>query len=177
MALTKEKKKELLEDYKKLLEAAKNVVVMKQESIPVNEINKVRMAIAEDGWKLQVVKKRLFFRALEEVGYEGVSLDNFEWSIIVLYSLEDEFKPLKALHKVVKEWKKSKAPYKLEYLWGFYEKSWKDASYVKDVAELPTKEELIGKFAFLIKFPVQAFVMNLKQIAEKKSSEQTENNG
>jgi len=168
MALTRKQKGKLLEDYKKMLEQAKNVIVMKMFAIPVNEINKVRMAVAEDGGKLQVVKKRLFVRALEESGYEGVDLNNLEWSVIVLYSLEDEFKPLKAINKFKKQWKKEKQKYSIEYLGGFYDKSWKDAQYVTDVAELPTKEELIGKFAFLIRYPVQAFAMNLKQIAEKK---------
>jgi large subunit ribosomal protein L10 len=119
---------------------------------------------------LQVVKKRLFLRALKEVEYEDIEIDKLEGSIIVLYSLEDEFKPLKALNNFIKEWKKDKLPYILEYLGGFYGKSWKEADYVRDIAELPTKDELIGKFAFLIKYPVQAFVMNLKQIAEKKGT-------
>lgn len=171
MALTRKEKKKLLDSYKELLEKSKNVVVMKQDSIPVNEINKVRMDVVDNWWKLQVVKKRLFLMALKESGYEQVDLNKLEGSVIVLYSLDDEFKPLKALHKIIKWWKKNKAPYKLEYLGGFYDKQWKDADYVKDIAELPTKEELIGKFAFLIKFPVQAFAMNLKQIAEKKSEE------
>jgi large subunit ribosomal protein L10 len=156
-----------------MLEQAKNVVVMKMFAIPVNEINKVRMAVAEDGGKLQVVKKRLFVRALEETGYEGVDLNNLEGSVIVLYSLEDEFKPLKSINKFRKQWKKDKQKYSIEYLGGFYDKQWKDSAYVTDVAELPTKEELIGKFAFLIKYPVQAFAMNLKQIAEKKEQEES----
>ncbi len=171
MALTRKQKEKLLETYKDLLNKAKNIVVMQQEAIPVNEINKVRMAVKESGGKLQVVKKRLFLMALKAVNYEEINLDKLQGSIIVLYSLEDEFKPLKALHKIVKWWKKEKAPYKLEYLGGFYEMKWKDADYVREIAELPTKDELIGKFAFLIKFPVQSFVMNLKQIAEKKWEE------
>jgi len=170
MALTRKEKGKLVELYKELLDKAKNVVVMTQSKIPVNEINKVRMAVVENGWKLQVVKKRLFLRALKEVEYEDIEIDKLEGSIIVLYSLEDEFKPLKALNNFIKEWKKDKLPYILEYLGGFYGKSWKEADYVRDIAELPTKDELIGKFAFLIKYPVQAFVMNLKQIAEKKGT-------
>ncbi len=170
MAITRKKKEELLRSYEQLLDSAKNVVVMKQSNIPVNEINKVRMAIAEDGWKLQVVKKRLFLKALKGRWYEDIDLKVLEWSVIVLYSLEDEFKPLKALHKVIKKWKKEKQPYSMEYIGGYYDKQWKDVEYVKAIAELPTKEELIGQFAFLLKWPVQAFAMNLKQIAEKKES-------
>jgi len=171
MALTRQKKKELLENYKELLDKAKNVVVMTQANIPVNEINQVRMAIAEDWGKLQVVKKRLFLMALKDRWYEDVNIDDLHWSIIVLYSLEDEFKPLKALHKIAKKWKKDKKEYSLTYVGWFYDKKRKDVDYVKSVAELPTKEELIGQFAFLLKWPVQAFAMNLKQIAEQKQSQ------
>ncbi len=168
MAFTKDRKKALVEEYKNLIGAAKNIVVMKQSSIPVNEINNVRMSVYEDGWKLQVVKKRLFLRALKESGYD-VDLNVLDWSIIVLYSLEDEFKPLKSINKIIKKWKKDKKNYELSYLGGFFENEWKDVEYVKAVAELPTKDELIGQFAFLLKWPVQSFVMNLKQIAENKS--------
>lgn len=168
MALTKERKKQLVEEYKKLINDAKNIVVMKQSSIPVNEINTVRMAIYEDGGKLQVVKKRLFLRALSEAGY-NIDLGTLDGSVIVLYSLEDEFKPLKSINKIIKSWKKEKKKYELSYLGGFFDGEWKDVDYVKTVAELPTKDELIGQFAFLLKWPIQAFAMNLKQIAESKS--------
>jgi len=49
MALTKERKKDLIEEYKKLLSDAKNIVVMKQSAIPVDEINQVRMTVYESG--------------------------------------------------------------------------------------------------------------------------------
>ena len=168
MALTRKQKWQLVDDYKKLLNEAKNVVIMKQFAIPVNEINKVRMDIKDAGWKLQVVKKRLFLRALKETWYEDVDLDKFEWSVIVLYSMEDEFKPLKVIDKYLKQWKKEKQKYSFEYLGGYYDKQWKEREYVAEIASLPTKDELIGKFAFLLKYPVQAFAMCLKQIWEKQ---------
>jgi large subunit ribosomal protein L10 len=174
MALTKKEKAKLIEIYKDLLEKSKNVVVMKQSGVPVNEMNRVRMDVYDSGWKMQVVKKRLFLRALKEIGYEDVDLKKFDGSIVVLYSIDDEFKPLKAVNKIVKQWKKEKLPYQLEYLWWMYDRKWKDSEYVKDIAELPTKDELIAKFAFLIKYPVQAFVMDLKQIVEKKVSDGSE---
>jgi ribosomal protein L10 len=49
MALTRKEKGKLVELYKELLDKAKNVVVMTQSKIPVNEINKVRMAVVENG--------------------------------------------------------------------------------------------------------------------------------
>jgi ribosomal protein L10 len=48
MALTRKEKEKLVEEYKNLLETAKNVVVMNQSKIPVNEINKVRMEVVEN---------------------------------------------------------------------------------------------------------------------------------
>ncbi|MFZ5341744.1 MAG: hypothetical protein ACOZBL_04305 [Patescibacteria group bacterium] len=43
-------------------------------------------------------------------------MDNLEDSIIVLYSYEDEFSPLKVIAKYAKQWKKEERKYGFEYL-------------------------------------------------------------
>ena len=46
MALTRKEKGRVLEEYKKLLEGAKNVIVMEQSSIPVNDVVRLRKGAA-----------------------------------------------------------------------------------------------------------------------------------
>lgn len=66
--------------------------------------------------------------------------------------------------------KKAKRDYQFTYVGGWYEKGWKDAMYVETLAGLPSKEELLGKFLFLLKYPIQSFAATLKQVAEKKAA-------
>jgi ribosomal protein L10 len=75
---------------------------------------------------------------------------------------------LKVVSKIMKDWKKKKVQYGFEYLWGWFDNDWKDSNYVKQLADMPSKEELVGKFMFMMNYPVQSFVQVLDQIAKKK---------
>lgn len=168
MPLSRKEKESLLNEYEKYILESKNLIFLSQSDIPVNEVNILRREVKKNWWLLQVVKKRIFVKALEKVWYEKIDVEKLIWSVMVLYSIEDEFKPIKIVNKFKKSWEKENKDYKVEYLWWYFDKKFKDGLYVKDVAELPTKDELIAKFAFLLKYPVQSFAFCLKQIAEKK---------
>ena len=171
MALTRKEKGKVVDEYKKLLQDAKNVVVMEQNSIPVNDVVKLRKGAAVGGGKLKVIKKRLFLRALGESGYEDVDRNDLSGSVMVLFSLADEYAPLKAVAKQIKEWKKEGKEFDLKFLGGWYEKSWKDAQFVDTIASIPGREELLGQFAYLLNYPLQSFAYALDQIAKQKEGE------
>lgn len=170
MTLVRKDKEKLMEKYKKNLEWAKNIVVLKQFGLPVNDINMVRMDVEETKWKLMVVKKRIFLSIVHNWGYQWWELDNLEDSIIVLYSYEDEFSPLKVIAKYAKQWKKEERKYGFEYLGWWFDNSWKEKEYVAELASMPTKEELVWKFMFLLNYPIQGLAVALDQIAKKKET-------
>lgn len=62
MALLKAGKKKLAKEYVKHLDEALNVVLLRHDAIPVNEINAVRMDITDVAGKLEVIKKRVFLK-------------------------------------------------------------------------------------------------------------------
>jgi len=168
MPLLKEWKKQLAKKYVASVESAKNVVVLKQFGIPVNEMNAVRMDISEAQGRLEIVKKRVFLKGVE-TSYDGLTLDQMDGQIAILYSdnEEDEYAPLKVIAKHAKVWKKAKAEFTFDYVGGWYDKIWKDASHVSELANLPTKEELVGKFLFLLNYPITSFARGLQAIADK----------
>lgn len=168
MAITKTQKSELVDLYIKDLGEAKNVVIIKQSGITVNAASKLRIELEAAGGKMTVIRKRLFLRSLTEAKYQDVGIGDLEGSVVAMYSLSDEYAPLKAINNAIKQWKKEKSPYTVEYVGGWYEKNWKNASYVGELANLPTKEELIGKLLFLLKHPVQKLTGTLDAIAKKK---------
>jgi ribosomal protein L10 len=47
------------------------------------------------------------------------------------------------------------------------DKKWLDQATMTEVANLPSKEELIGKMLFLLKYPAQSFASVVDQIAKK----------
>lgn len=129
------------------------------------------MDLDDANGQLLIVKKRVLAKALGDE-FEAVSVDTLEGSIAVLYTHNDQdaYAPLKVISKWKKVWKKEKAEYGFEYVGAWYDKQWKDASYVGALADLPTKEELVGKFLFLLNHPVSSFARVVKAIADKQSS-------
>jgi large subunit ribosomal protein L10 len=116
------------------------------------------------------VKKRVLLKGLD--GVDGVTEEMLKGSIAVLYSnnADDAYAPMKVLQVHLKKWKKAKLPYAVEYVAGFFDGVWKDGTYTTELADLPSKEELIGKLLFLMQYPVSSFARAVKAIGEKKEA-------
>ena len=98
---------------------------------------------------------------------------------MMLYSSNEEepHAPLSVINNFKKKWKKEKKKFEVEYVGGRYDKEWKDKEYVGELAGLPSKEELIGKFLYMLNHPVSSFARVLQAIADKdgeQSGEATE---
>ena len=169
MPLLREDKKQLAAQYLAMLQWATNAVLLKQDQIPVNEMNKIRMDVDGAQWEIKVVKKRVLLKWIEWT-LDGVKEEDMQGSVMVLLSNneEDQHAPLKIINKFRKQWKKDKAEFTLDYIGGWYERVWQDASYVGELASLPSKEELVSKFLFMLNHPVSSFARVIKAIAEKK---------
>ncbi len=167
MAISKDKKKELVQGYGNDLSSAANVVILKQSGIPVIESSSLRMNVLNVGGKLNVIRKRLFLRSLESAGYQVVEHKDLDGAVVALYATEDEYAPLKEVQKYIKSLKKADKKYGFEYVGGWFDKEWKDAEYVRTLADLPSKEELVGKLLFLLKHPVQKLVGTLDAVKNK----------
>ncbi|HCY20706.1 TPA: 50S ribosomal protein L10 [Patescibacteria group bacterium] len=74
MAITKDKKKELLKQYVESLKNAGSTYVIKQNAIPVDVSTKVRKEMKLADAKFNVVRKRIFLKAVEEAGLEKIDL-------------------------------------------------------------------------------------------------------
>lgn len=167
MALTKDQKAVLMDQYKEWIEGASNVVLLEQKGVPVNAINEVRKEMDATGGQMLVVKKRLFLQSSDKAGCEKGEIGTLDGHLTVLFAKEDEYAPLKLVYKMNKLFKKQKAEYEFSYLGGWYDKIWKDANFVEEMASLPSKEELVGKLLFLMKYPMQSMAAVLNQIQEK----------
>ncbi len=84
------------------------------------------------------------------------------------YNEQDEHAPLKVINTHKKKRAKEKRVFGMEYVGGWYATSRQKAAYVAELANLPSKEELVGKFLFLLNHPVSGFVRVLQAIADKQ---------
>jgi len=167
MTITKEKKHQLLAKYKEDLSGAANAVIVKQSGIPVTLANKIRMELKTADGEMNIIKKRIFLRALKDAGLEEVKVETLDGPVFALYSHENEFGPLKVINKYLKEFKKENKGSEFSFLGGWFEKKWQDGEYVNELANVPTKEELISKLCYLFNYPLQSFACVLSEIAKK----------
>lgn len=110
-------------------------------------------------------------KALEQAGYETVALDELEGSIVVLYANGDEYAPLKVVNKFAKEFagdKASKTAFK--FLGAWYDKKWNNGEYVTELANIPSREELLSKLCYLFNYPLQSFACALNEVAKKQEA-------
>lgn len=167
MAITRQKKEELIKDYIKDIQNCDNLVIVQQSWINVPDATKIRKSMFWIWWKFNVIRKRLFLRALKEAWYEQIKLEDLDWSVVALYATWDQYWPLKIINKFLKEYKKDKKESSFSFLWWWFDKKWYNGEYVYDLANMPTKEELISKLAYIFNYPLQWFAGVLDQISKK----------
>lgn len=172
MAISKEKKVELLQEYSDAIAATNGVVVVQQSWVSVNDMTGIRKNLLATGAKFIVVRKRLFLRAVKEAGLQDVGIGDLEWAIVVLFNGEDDMSPLKVINAAAKILKKDKT-WSLKFLWAWYDKDWKDGEYISELANIPAREELLSKLVYLLNYPVQSFAATLNAIVEKIKTEET----
>ncbi len=168
MALTKQQKQDLIKQYAEMLESGKDVVLVEQKGLPVDAVVSFKKELATTTAQSRVVKKRLLLQTAEKNGKDAVDLGILNGSLVALSLENEDFAPLKAVVKMNKMFKKAWAEYSYSFLGGWYGNAWKDAAYVSELANIPSKEELVGKFLYLLKYPIQATAGVLDQIAKKK---------
>jgi len=167
MAITKDKKKQILAKYIEDLKGATNAVIIKQTGIPVTLANKIRIELKNADGNMSIIKKRIFLRALNDAGLEEVNVDILEWSVFALYSHENEFGPLKVINKYVKEFKRENKKSEFSFIGWWFEKKWQSGEYVNELANVPTKEELLSKLCYLFNYPLQSFACVVNEVAKK----------
>jgi len=168
MAITKDKKQQLLQEYTQALADTSGVVVIQQSWVTVEYITHIRKELHPTWAKLVVVRKRLFLRAVKEAGFQDVGLGDLEGSIAVLFNAEDEMAPLKVVNKYAKILAKDQSG-SLKFLWAWFDKDWKDGEYISELAAIPSKDELLSKLVYLLNYPVQSFAATLNALVEKRA--------
>lgn len=127
MAITKDKKKELLKQYVADLKNAGSTYIINQNAIPVDVATKIRKEMKTTGGKLNVVRKRLFLKAVEEAGLENVDLKDLQGAAVAIFAKEEDFAPLKIISKYNKQFKSVDAKSVFGFLGGWCDKKWKNA--------------------------------------------------
>lgn len=172
MTYTRSHKEEMIARYEEGLAAAPHAIIIGFSGITVPQVTELRDKVRENGGEYQVVKNTLALRAVQGKGLEGLK-DHFVGPTAVAFIKDDPVALAKALTEFRKE-----APV-IEFKGGLVEGQPVTAEQVEQIANLPSREELLAKLLFLLQSPVTRLARGLnelvrqlpavlQQVAEKK---------
>ena len=157
MAISKDKKNELVADLTELLSSAKTTIYAKYQGLTVQELQELRKAAREAGVKIKVVKNRLVKVAMKEIAvYKDTDTTGLTGQLLYATSSEDEVAPAKVLANFAKDHDA------LSLVGGFSDLgATLSEDEVKALAAMPSKHELIAQVVAQLLSPVTDTVSGL----------------
>lgn len=141
MAISKDKKQQLVADLNEILSDAKMTVFAKYQGLSVSELQELRHLARENNVKIKVVKNRLVRVAMGEIAvYKDTDTSALEGQLLYAISNDDEVAPAQVLAKFAKEHQ----ALELKGAFSAEGKSLNEQEVVK-LSKLPSKDQLIGQ--------------------------------
>lgn len=174
MPKTKSQKQEMMQNLEDLFNKTKSVVLIDYFGLKVKEINQLRRLLKDVGCQYLVAKKTLLKRTLDKLGKGVEELDKFVGGIGVIFGISDEVSPAKISVQFNKDHEK------MRIHGGILEGKLIDAQMVRNLAKLPSREQLTAQLVWTIKSPlsglanvlqgnIRNLVYALEAIKSKKS--------
>ncbi len=148
---TKAFKSEKIDAIKAKIEKAQVAIVTEYKGFSVEEITKLRREIQKDGGDYMVTKNTLAKIAVKGTEYEALT-EKLTGPIALAFGFSDPVSPAKAVTKFIKETKKG------EILGAVLDGKLLSIDETKELANLPTKEELYAKMLGSINSPASGIV-------------------
>ena len=155
----KKAKQVVIDEIKERFEQAQSVVVVDYLGLTVAEADEMRKNLREGGVSFTVYKNTLVKRAIEGTPYEALG-EALKGSSAFAFSNEDATAGARILNKSIKQYKKM--AFKGAVVGQVY-----DAKQVEELADIPSREELIARFMGSIQSPLSQLVRTFKAIADK----------
>ena len=174
MPLSRQQKEDLVARYQQEMATAPHAFLLGYKGISVPQVTELRAKVRENGGQYVVVKNTLARLAIAGGPLEQLK-DLFDGPVAVVFSHSDPVGLAKALAQFAKD-----IPV-LEVRGGLVDGQPVQANQVQEIAEMPSREELIAKLLYLLQSPVtrlarvlaavpREFVVVLDQIRQQKEA-------
>lgn len=144
----RQEKQLLLDEIKDKIGSSKALVLAQYQRLEPNISANFRANLAEAGAELEVVKKRILLKAAE---YAGITLNTFDMHghIAVVFANQDPIPATKLIYKFCQENEKN-----IEVVGGCFEGEVCSAADVKQISQLPSKEEMQAQLLAVLEAPM-----------------------
>lgn len=151
MALSKERKKEIVEELKELLKNQKSMVFVNFRGLNAQELFDLREALKEVDSSLKVIKKSLAEISFKKQGID-FNKELFQDQLAIVFGFEDETAPARIVYQ------QSKKSEPLEILGGYLDNEFLDKEKMIIFAKLPPRQELLARLIYVLDYPIRGFV-------------------
>lgn len=157
MALTKDKKNEVVTEVSQLLADSKLTVVAAYQGTSVKAMQALRKSGRENGTVLKVVKNRLVIKAVQATDkIKDADTSALSGMLLYAFNSEDEVAPAQTLAQF------AKTQPTIEFVGAFTaEGTFMSAEDVKALASLPSKPQLIAGIINTLNSPVRGVMSGL----------------
>ncbi len=162
MAITKEKKKSILDKLDKIKDS-ESVVFVNFKGIPVSENTAMRQELSKNDVAYYVAKKTLVKKAFTDSKIQG-DMPLLDGELAVVYG-NDSTGPAREIFAFQK-----KLDGRVNILGGVFEHKFMNKTQMEEIAMIPSLHVLRGMFVNVINSPIQGFAMAIKAIADKKTA-------
>ena len=151
MPKTRQQKEQIVAGVADKFKKMKSAAFMSISGFTMNQADEFRAKAKEQGVEMFIAKKTLLALAAKEAGLD-IDPQEFNGSILTAISFEDEVSAAKLLNEL------SKANDAVVFEAGVLEGGGLTADEVTQLAQLPSKEELLAKLVGSLNAPVSGFV-------------------
>ncbi|HRZ30470.1 MAG TPA: 50S ribosomal protein L10 [Candidatus Paceibacterota bacterium] len=161
MAITKEKKVEIVSKIEDIIKKGKSLVFVNFHGLTVAGVSELRRLLRAKDMGYYVAKKTLIRQAFKNAQVEG-EMPELEGEVAIAYG-EDALAPVKEVYDFHK-----KNVEVIKIIGGVFEGSFAPAEKMLTLAKIPAREILYAQFLNVINSPIQGLVIGLDAIAKKK---------
>lgn len=152
-----ELKKQIVLDIKGKMERSQGMIFYDYRGLNVEEVTDLRNKFREAGVEYHVIKNAMLRRAVEMLQIKGLD-ETLTGPTAVAFGYSDPVAPAKVLVDYVKKIKKT------QIKCGLLGKQVIDMGMINSLAELPSREQLLGTLAGTLQAPIAGFARSLSGI-------------
>ena len=173
MALTRNKKEEILTALKEKLKVANSVGFTTNSALTVEEITNLRVNLREVNAEFHLAKKTLIKIAFKEI--YNIEIDNelLPNQIALVLSNDDAVAGLGKVNDFMKKGQPGEE--KMSWTGSYFEWEVKNATDTKEIAGMPSRETLLGRMVGSLMSPLSGMARFLDAAATEVESQWKEN--
>lgn len=158
MAITKEKKQEIVKQLTESFKKAKSVVFADSEGLNVKDFSDMRQKLNDEEVKYKIAKKTLIRIAVKEAGLEEIPEEILSGQTGLAFSDTDEIIAAKTLYEF------SKNNENIKLLGALMDGNILSQANTLELAKIPSKDELLARLVGSINAPVNGFYSTLHSL-------------